>query len=302
LLVGQILTQILATVQVYLSNTALYDRLVAIKNAGYLTIPNPQVMGSLREIGPAFFGGLFFTFSIGAGISFITIATAWVWNRLFYRGKALLYIYLMLWLGCLIALNIHGFKLFLTLTALIVPPAVFTVVSVSMAYLSRQKMRPNDPVHIIPVIILALLLGWQIDSQMFTDFRDIYLLSNPIGAKINNFYYKYTLYPAEVFKSLTQKMLKTGAIIPETDTKGSTLEAILLNYDYIPLDDHMEVDLKILSIEDDVNLENRGKPVLRVSSEAFFADPDKAIRAESRFHCFGVVFCCLHYHDVCLSV
>jgi hypothetical protein len=140
-------------------------------------------------------------------------------------------------------------------------------------------MRPNDPVHIIPVIILALLLGWQIDSQMFTDFRDIYLLSNPIGAKINNFYYKYTLYPAEVFKSLNQKMLKTGAIIPETGTKGSALEAILLNYDYIPLDDHMEVDLKILSIEDDVNLENRGKPVLRVSSEAFFADPDKAIRA-----------------------
>jgi hypothetical protein len=279
LLVGLPPTQILATAQVYVSNTALYDNLVSITNAGYLTIPNPQVMGSLREIGPAFFGGLFFTFSIGAGISFFTLALAWVWNRIFYRNKYLLRIYLFIWAGSLVGLNIHGFKLFLTLTVLLIPPAVFAVVSKSLVSLSRQNRRPNDTIHIIPVVLLALLLAWQIDGRMFTDFRDIYLLSNPIGAKINNFYYTYTLYPAEVFKSLTQKMLKTGAIIPETATKSSALEAILLNYDYIPLDDHMEVDLKILSIEDDVSLENRGTPVLRISSKAFFADPDKAIRA-----------------------
>jgi hypothetical protein len=279
LLVGLVPTQILATAQVYVSNTALYDNLVAIKNAGYLTIPNPQVMGSLREIGPAFFGGLFFTFSIGAGISFFTLALAWVWNRIFYRNKYLLRIYLFIWACSLVGLNIHGFKLFLTLTVLLIPPAVFALVSKNLVSLSRQNRRPNDIIHVIPVVLLALVLAWQIDGRMFTDFRDIYLLSNPIGAKINNFYYKYTLYPAEVFKSLNQKMLKTGAVLPATNTKGSALEAILLNYDYIPLDDHMEVDLKILSIEDDVSLENRGTSVLRISSKAFFADPDKAIRA-----------------------
>ncbi|MGD9268297.1 MAG: hypothetical protein PVH70_12740, partial [Desulfobacterales bacterium] len=104
LLVGLVLTQILATAQVYVSNTTLYDSLVAIKNAGYLAIPNPQVMGSLREIGPAFFGGLFFTFSIGAGISFFTLALAWVWNRIFYRNKYLLWSYLFIWVGSLISL------------------------------------------------------------------------------------------------------------------------------------------------------------------------------------------------------
>ncbi|MGD9206806.1 MAG: HEAT repeat domain-containing protein [Desulfobacterales bacterium] len=279
LLVGLVLTQILATAQVYVSNTTLYDSLVAIKNAGYLAIPNPQVMGSLREIGPAFFGGLFFTFSIGAGISFFTLALAWVWNRIFYRNKYLLWSYLFIWVGSLISLNLHGVKLFLTSIVLIIPPAVFALVSKSLVSLSQQNRRPNDIIHIIPVVLLALVLAWQIDGRMFTDFRDIYLLSNPIGAKINNFYYKYTLYPAEVFKSLNQKMLKTGATKSETDTKGNALEAILLNYDYIPVDDQMDVDLKILSNEDDVSLENRGNPVLRISSEAFFADPDKAIRA-----------------------
>ena len=212
LLVGLILTQILATVQVYSSNTALYDGLLAIKNAGYLTIPNAHIMGRLHEIAPAFFGGLFFTFSIGAGISFFALALAWVWNRLFSRSKYLFYFYLLLWSGCLIALNIHGFKLFMTLYVLLVPPAVFAIVSKSLAYLNRQNRHHNDLIHIIPVIILALLLTWQIDGRMFTDFRDVYLLSNPFGARINSFYYKYTLYPAEVFKSLNQKMLKTGIL------------------------------------------------------------------------------------------
>ena len=278
LLVGLILAQILATVQVYLSNTALYDSLLMIKNAGYLAIPNTHVMGRLHEIGPAFSGGLFFTFSIGAAISFFALALAWVWNRIFYRSKYLFYFYLLLWSGCLVALNIHGFKLFLTSYVLLVPPAVFAAVSKSLACLSRHNRRLNDIVHIIPVIMLALLLAWQIDSRMFTDFRDIYLLSNPVGARINSFYYKYTLYPAEVFKSLNQKMLKTGRLETKANIPGSALESILLNYDYIPIESGIEVDLKIISAEDDLILKNRGKPILRMPFQAFLANPDKVIR------------------------
>ncbi|NIW00069.1 hypothetical protein GWN26_13480, partial [Candidatus Saccharibacteria bacterium] len=96
-------------------------------------------------------------------------------------------------------------------------------------------MRSNELLHIIPVIVLALLLSWQIDSRMFTDFRDIYLLSNPVGSKINKFYYKYTLYPAEVFKSLNQKMLKTGMIESQKADVTRMLENIFLNDDYIPI-------------------------------------------------------------------
>ena len=56
LLLGMMVTQALATVQVYLSNTDLYNGLTAIKDAGYLTIPNQNVMGSLKRFGPAFCG------------------------------------------------------------------------------------------------------------------------------------------------------------------------------------------------------------------------------------------------------
>ena len=277
LLIGLALAQILATVHVYLSNRELYDSLMAIKDAGYLTIPGSHVMGRLQKIGPAFCGGLFFTFSIGAGISFFSLALAWIWHRLFYRKTFLLYFFLILWLGGLTALNFHGFKLFVTLYFLVIPPVVFVTAAKSISYLNDQNRHPYETIHMIPVIVLALFLAWQIDSRMFTDFRDIYLLSNPVGSKINKFYYKYTLYPAEVLKSLNQKMLKTGMIEGKKTVVTRTLENILLNYDYIPIKRNIDADLKIVSIEDDFIFKNHDSPVLRISSKKFFAAPHRAI-------------------------
>ena len=277
LLIGLVLAQMLATVQVYLSNKDLHDSLLAIKDAGYLTIPNSHVMGQLHKMAPAFFGGLFFSFSIGAGISFLALALAWIWDRIFYRKAFLLYLFLLLWLVCLTALNFHGFKLFVTLYALVIPPVVFLAALKSMSYLHRQNSRSNEIIHMIPVIVLALLLVWQIDSRMFTDFRDIYLFSNPVGSKINKFYYKYTLYPAEVFKSLNQKILKTGMIESEKSNVVRALQNILLNNDYIPIKSDSDADLKVVSIEDDYIFKNHGSPVLRISSKEFFTDPRKVI-------------------------
>ena len=109
LLLGLILAQMLATVHVYLSNTSLYDSLTAIKDAGYLAVPNPQVMDRLHKFKPAFCGGLFFTFSIGAGISFLSLGCAWIWERLFNRKKSLLYLFLLLWFALLICIQYSRF-------------------------------------------------------------------------------------------------------------------------------------------------------------------------------------------------
>ena len=145
-----------------------------------------------------------------------------------------------------------------------------------MSHLRRQNGRPRDFIHITPVFLLALLLASQVDSRMFTDFRDIYLLSNPVGARINSFYYKYTLYPAEALKSLDQKLLKTVMI--KTNTTRSDLERILLNHDYIPVKNNMAVHLEIVEDDDQFTFKSRGRPILRVSSQAFFTNPVRAIR------------------------
>jgi len=278
LLLGMILTQMLASVHVYLSNRDLYDSMMAIKDAGYLPIPNPHVMGQLHKTGPAFFGGLFFTFSIGAGISFVSLVMAWIWTRVFYRKPLLLYLFLLLWVGCLTALNFHGFKPLVTLYFLLIPPVVFITAVKSICNLDKQNRRSNEIIHMIPVIVLALFLAWQIDSRMFTDFRDIFLLSNPVGSKINKFYYKYTLYPAEVFKSLNQKMLKTEMTEGKQTGGSRMLENIFLNYDYIPIKGNIKADLKVVSVGDDFIFKHQNSPVLRISSQAFFADPHRAIK------------------------
>jgi hypothetical protein len=279
LLIGLFLTQVLATIQVYLSNTHLYDSLLAIKDAGFLPVPNRHIMGQLHNFGPAFCAGLFFTFSIGAGISFFSLGLAWIWNRLFSRNQYLLYLFMFLWLLCLLLLNFHGFNLFATLYFFVIPSAVFTFALKSLTHLNRQKRRRNEIIHIIPVMVLALLLSWQLDKRMFTDFRDIFLLSNPVGSRINNFYYKYTLYAAEVIKSLDQKMLKTYRA--EKAKKSNAmffLEKILADYDYIPIEKRTDVDLKIAFADNNFTFENLGEPIFQISSKALLAEPGKALK------------------------
>lgn len=279
LILGLILAQILGTIQVYLSNTDLYVSLVAIKDAGYLIIPNQKIMSRLQEFGPAFSGGLFFAFSLGAGISFFSLALAWIWDRLFSRRRYLIYLFLSGWFGCLLVLNFSGFKLFNTLYFLVIPPAVFLFAIRYMPPRDNRTRRPHGIFHIIPVMVLAFLLSWQIDQRMFTDFRDIFLLSNPVGSKINRFYYNYTLYAAEAFKSLDQKMLKTYKLEKiENTAVARSLEKILINRDYIPIAGNIPVDLKITQIDDAFSFENRGNDILRKSLEDFFSDPGTVIK------------------------
>ena len=99
LLIGLLMAQILATIQVYLSNLDLYATVSAANAAGYLAIPNQQVMAGLQNFAPAFFGGLFFTFTIGAGITLATMAAVWIWGRIFRCNKFILFFFLSAWLG-----------------------------------------------------------------------------------------------------------------------------------------------------------------------------------------------------------
>ena len=52
LICGLCLAQIIGTIQVYLSNLALYNTLSNINSAGYLAVPNRLVMSGLRNLCP----------------------------------------------------------------------------------------------------------------------------------------------------------------------------------------------------------------------------------------------------------
>jgi hypothetical protein len=285
LLAGLCVSQLLATIHVYLSNTHLYDRLTAIRESGYLTVPNSLVMDHLRELGPAFGGGLFFTFSVGVGISMVTLAAVWSWDRLLSRKKLLLIPFCLLWVGCLVQVNLRGIVPIVSLYFLAIPLVVFVSALRWMPPRSGKRTWFSGIITITPVIFLTLLWAPHLDSQIFLKLRDHFLLSNRFGTVINDFYYKYTLYPAEAFRAPEQKMLKTCSLEKiEKLPIRRLLETKLLNHDYLNIigAGGAEVDLEIWLDGKDLVFENRGRAILTTSIDEFLSKHSSILKEFSR--------------------
>lgn len=279
LLPGLFTAQILATVQVYLSNMRLYRTLMAIMEAGYLPIPNQEIMQNLQGFGPAFFGGLFFTLSVGAGLSLLSLGAVWLWDCLLSRNKYVSILLLLLWVACLVEVNRQGLNPMVTSYFLFIPSVVFMATLKWMPTQSGKGAWRNRIVHLSPVFLLALLWFTQMDSHLFLDLRDNLLLSNRFGTKINDFYYKYTLYPAEVFKSLDQKILKTCRIENiQNNFMVRSIEKQLINYDYLYAGSDSPVDLKIVQEGNNLAFNNRGRTILKETPRDFFSNPGKLLK------------------------
>ena len=262
LFLGLFVAQIISTIQVYLSNLHLHSALLAIIEAGYFPLPNEGFMPHLRQVGPAILGGLFFTLSVGAGLTFISMAAAFSWIRLLKRNKISLIPFLILWIAGILMANYHGFCPMVTLYFLMIPPVVFLVIMKWMPSQPLQKSPLIRFIHIIPPLLLALL--WATHS---------------FGTKINDFYYANTLYPAEVFKTLDEKLLKTADLRQiEKKPVARAMERALLNYDYIDAEGKGEADLKILEEGNDFLFMNGRKPILRTSLPGFLSDPGRVLK------------------------
>ena len=277
-LLGLAIAQVLATAQVYLSNVKLYGTLLAVRDAGYFPVPNEQIMPHLRQLRPAFFGGLFFTLSTGVGLSLLALGAAWLWDRVFYRTKFFLILYFLLWVLSLVLVNHRGFNPMVSLYFLLIPPLVFAATLRWIPPQAKQGVWLDRMINAVPLLLLAILWTSQMDRHLFLDLRDKLLLSNPIGTKINDFYYDYTLYPAEVFKSMDQKILKTCNLEGiQKKPVAAALERTLLNYDYLSLGGSDIVDLETEEVDNNLVFRNRGKAILRTTLRDFLSDPGTAL-------------------------
>ena len=290
LLLGLFTAQILATAQVYLSNIELYRTLLPIKDAGYFLIPNEQTMPRLQAWGPALFGGLFFTLSIGAGLSLLSLAAAWIWDRLVHRNRSFLILYSVLWAGSFVLVNYRGFSPIVSLYFLFIPTVVFSTSRRCIRPQGRQGAWLDRMIHAIPLLLLATLWTSQMDRNLFLNLRDKLLLSNPIGTKINDFYYNYTPYPTNVFESLSQRILKACNLeaIREKPVAGA-LEKTLLNHDYLNVGRADRVDLEIEEVENNLLFRNKGKTILRTTPRDFLSNPGTVLEkfsAKSDKHAF----------------
>ena len=215
----------------------------------------------------------------GAGLSLLSFAAAWVWDRLFSRSSIFLIFLLFLWAGFLCAANLKGFSPLVSACFLVIPAVVFWVTLRLMPPQTRPSPSLSRLIPLIPIVLLACLWGTRMDGHIFEDLRDNLLLPNPIGKRITDFYYRYTLYPAEVFKSLDQKTIKTCNL--EQIRKRSfkrLLEGKLLNYDYLNTGGDGEVDLTIRKEGKTLILENEGEVILRATANDFLSAPASILK------------------------
>ena len=277
LLLGLAVCQVIATVQVYLANADLYRSLQAMREAGFLVVPNERVMPTLREFAPAFFGGFFFTFTVGAGLSVLGLAAAWLWRDLFRRSRYLLFLLVVLWLGSLWLPNREIFSPMVSAYGLVVPFVVFAAASRRMSDAADRGPRRRSFAPAIPIFLLALLWSANLDGEVFVSLRDSVLLSNPLGTRLNDFYYRYTRYPAEVFSSLDQKLLRTCSLENlKNEALARSLAQSLIALDYLPVGKVWSADVQVLQEGDDLVLRRRGI-TLQIPITRFLADPGRAL-------------------------
>ena len=289
-LAGLLITQILSASSVYFSNQHLHDKITAIHDAGYLAVPGLNTLPPLTSFTAAFWGGLFFTLTAGAALSLIACAAALIYRS---RSRVVLGLLLLIWIGLLYLVNADGWTLFGTLFFLLVPATVFTIGGRNIRRERSIHHRLVQMLSVSPVLLLAIFWFTRMDARLFENIRDHLLLTNPVGTAINDFYYRYTLYPAEVFKPISHKTLRTaylkGIEAPDFKTK---LSALLRSHDYLPIDEEKPADL-IVNLSDGELLLSEGRHRVVTSRPDLFASQAKELLAEfsrriDRFNFFRV--------------
>jgi hypothetical protein len=281
--VGLIATQAIGTFHVYLSNISLYQGMQMIQKAGYLAVPNENIWPTLQGFGAAFWGGLFFTLSLGTGLSVVALIACWVWDRLFRRNKAVLFIYLLLWIMGIGTVNANGFSTLATAYIAIIPPLVF----LATLFLLPPGQAQGDRIHkmayhCVPVVLILVFLPLA-QKSIFLDIRDTVLLSNPIGIKINQFYYNYTLYAAQAFKSLEQKTLRTcRLVLTENESHRSAIEHIFITNDYLVIDGEGPADLSVVEQDGKLLFRYGNKIVFTPTLREFTAKPSTVLQQFSQ--------------------
>lgn len=282
LLAGLAAAHLIAVFFVRRSNLDLQQSVHAMHSAGWFTIPLGPAAERLSSFGAAFWGGLFYTLSVGVGLALATWALLYLWQRFAGGRWAMLCPAAGAWAVLIIWINSRGWVLFPTLFAVCVPLATL------MASLQRKGGGPTPAGRsssrhwIMPLLTLALLTGlWttQLNGQLFTSIRDQLLFSNPVGRRVNDFYYRYTLNAAQTFKSFAQKTVRTCRLVTGADA-GSPERwvRLLADHDVVaaPLDPHPDVAVHIA--DGQVQLVSAAGDRLDVGRKDFIADPSLWLR------------------------
>lgn len=284
ILLGLLCAQLIATAFVWQSNLCLYQQAQALAGAGWFVVPTPTVAESFKQIRHAVFGGVFFTLSIGAGLTLLTWVVLHLGQLNFKNRRFFTFAVLSGWLGLAAAVNSSGTNLFATLFAVMVPAA--TAFGWWLYRSMSGDSRPGGRFQALPVIVLlALTAIWstQLKGDLFLNIRDYVLLSNPLGRSVNDFYYRNTLYAAESFKSFQQKMIRCVRLdgLPEDAYRRSLIRALIAR-DILPVDQSAPADLMVTATgTGHWRFQSSRGDGITVQPQAFFKNPGEILKTFS---------------------
>jgi low affinity Fe/Cu permease len=284
LFIGMFSTQVIATIHVYRSNLALLHTTIAVGDAGYLNVPNAQVMSHLDKLATAAAGGLFFTLSIGAGLSLLTLIAAWLWERVFRRRRLVSGVYLIVLSTGIASVNLNGWNPMASAYLVVVPSVTWLAAICLLPDKTVMRSRASVLWPVAAALILTLLWGLVLDRSLFINIRDYLLLGTRFGQAVTDAYYTYTLYPAEAFKSLAQKQIRTCVL--ERDMAPSVKERLdrtmrSHNYLPVPVGDPAHVDISYDAEEKLFSMKHHHVTVMQVPADRFFAETGKTLSAYS---------------------
>jgi len=272
-----------------------------LSQAGYLAVPNMFTASHLADVSSAIYGGLFFTLSIGAGLTVISFIIAFMWVFIFRKKVFYLKLFIFFQLMSILLLNLKGINIFPTLYVLLIPPTVFGL-TVRLAIIPTQKycLKFHLLSHAISLLILAFLWGTQMSDKMFINVRDTLLLSNPVGLKLNTFYYDYTLHAAETFRPVGNKLVKTYRLHHlNNPLLERSLHLVLLKNDYCAVQTGQTVDLDISIDGQDLIFSHQNKHILDIPANRFLSDYNEVLSDisnkcdKNRFFRFLTIICLL---------
>jgi hypothetical protein len=204
--------------------------------------------------------------------------------------------------AAVVILNHRGFDAWATLYFIAVPPPVFWMASRWRVLGKAPEDRRLPGLRLLPLGLLALAWFTQYDPSLFIDLRDHLLMSNPAGEKVSSFYYRYTLYPAEVFKTFDQRLIKTAAWPPEKAAgREIAVNRELIRLDYLPVGAGVPADVSLRLNGDRLTFIHEGRPVWEDTIDRFLADPRRAASAVSARTDRFAVFRAAVYYGVLLA-
>ena len=234
---GLVSTQIIAILHVWVSNQVLYQKMRALDEAGFVTVPGILVQPLLTMLSSAFWGGLFFTATLGPLLILFTTVAVLIAIHL-PKGRWLPTLFL--WLGLMFFVNQQGFNVFATVYVTLVPLMAGLFLLRNVVVVSKTIWIKVFLCGCTGAIVLAFILVTAMPQYGFVRFRDRFLLSHSGGRAVNGFYYQYTLFAAEAIKSNHQKQMVSYRIDPQegTNLDVETIEEKFTVYDYLRIADH----------------------------------------------------------------